>query len=110
MVKFSLFPVLCRLELDRSYYLVELNPDSQSASDRPEWCCVRYSSTFHHMRGFELEFQWMATTVSLLKKMVRLSCTAHIYHAQTDHTQLPSTKLSRLSTSARHLFSAVTKL
>ena len=45
----------CSVELERSFYLVELNPDTQAVSDRPEWCCVRYSSVFHHMTGFELE-------------------------------------------------------
>ena len=49
---------------------MERSPDSQGTSDRPEWCSIRYSPIFHPLRGFELEFQWMATTVILLKKLV----------------------------------------
>ena len=49
---------------------VELTPDPQKLSDRPEWCFVHYNSTYHPSRSFEFEFQWVVTTAALLSQLV----------------------------------------
>jgi hypothetical protein len=50
---------------------VEFNPDPKSLSDRPEWCYVHYDHTYNQMRGFGIEFHWMACTISLLYKLIQ---------------------------------------
>jgi len=55
---------------------VELNPDPQFKSDRPEWCYVRYDHTYDPRFGFQLEFQWMVTTMVLINQLVRCSIRA----------------------------------
>ena len=52
-----------------SHY-VEYNPDLHGLSDRPEWCYIQYDHTYNPTQGYELEFQWMACTISLLHKSV----------------------------------------
>ena len=53
---------------ERSF--VELTPDPQKLSDRPEWCFVYYDSTYHPSRSFEFEFQWVVSTAALLSQLV----------------------------------------
>ena len=55
-------------ELSSRY--VELNPDLQGISNRPEWFYVFYSPDYHPMKAYTLEFQWMAATISILHKLV----------------------------------------
>ena len=55
---------------DPSSRYVELNPDVQGISNRPEWFYVFYSPDYHPMKAYALEFQWMAATISILHKMV----------------------------------------
>ena len=50
---------------------VELNPDPQFRSDRPEWCFIRYDHTYHPTRAFQLELQWMVSTITLFHQLVR---------------------------------------
>lgn len=50
---------------------VELNPDPQFKSDRPEWCFVHYDNRYHPHRGFQLEVQWMVSTITLFNQVVR---------------------------------------
>ncbi len=50
---------------------VEMNPDPQYRSDRPEWSYVRYDHTYNPDSGFQFEFQWMVTTVVLISQLVR---------------------------------------
>lgn len=52
---------------------VELNPDPQERSDRPEWFYVRYDHTYHPRCAFQLEFQWMVATMNLLHQLVSTS-------------------------------------
>ncbi len=53
---------------------VEMNPDPQTRSDRPEWCYVRYDHAYRPQCAFQLEFQWMVATMNLLNQLVsRLS-------------------------------------
>ena len=49
---------------------VELNPDPGSRSDRPEWCYVRYDHTYHPLRAFQFELQWMVTTIEIFHQLV----------------------------------------
>jgi len=49
---------------------VELTPDPQKLSDRPEWCFVHYDSKYHPSRTFEFEFQWVVSTAALLSQLV----------------------------------------
>ena len=51
--------------------MVELNPDPSFRSDRPEWCYVHYDRLFHPQRSFQLEMQWMVSTVTLFNQLVR---------------------------------------
>ena len=52
---------------------VELNPDPQTRSDRPEWCYVRYDHTYHPLRAFQFELQWMVTTIEIFHQLVSKS-------------------------------------
>lgn len=47
---------------------VDLNPDPHGVSDRPEWCTVIYDSVFIPQVAFQMEFQWVVTTATLLAK------------------------------------------
>ena len=49
---------------------VEVNPDPQGRSDRPEWCYVHYNHAYRPNCAFQLEFQWMVTTMNLLNQLV----------------------------------------
>ena len=49
---------------------VEVNPDPQGRSDRPEWCYVRYNHAYRPNCAFQLEFQWMVATMNLLNQLV----------------------------------------
>lgn len=49
---------------------VELNPDPSSRSDRPEWCYVHYDHTYHPLRAFQFELQWMVTTIEIFHQLV----------------------------------------
>lgn len=49
---------------------LEVNPDTRKKSDRPEWCYVQYSNSYHPLHAYEVEFQWMVATSSLLNEMV----------------------------------------
>ncbi len=51
---------------------VEMNPDPQNRSDRPEWCYVRYDHAYRPQCAFQLEFQWMVATMNLLNQLVSL--------------------------------------
>ena len=51
---------------------VELNPDTQGKSDRPEWCYLRYDDTYKPTEVYEFEFQWMAATASILNELVKI--------------------------------------
>ena len=52
---------------------VELNPDPGSRSDRPEWCYVRYDHTYHPLRAFQFELQWMVTTIEIFHQLVSIA-------------------------------------
>ncbi len=49
---------------------VELNPDPQFRSDRPEWCLVHYDRRYHPERSFQFEMQWMVATITLFNQLV----------------------------------------
>ena len=89
---------------------VELNPDPQSRSDRPEWCFVRYDHTYHPLRAFQFELQWMVTTIEIFHQVVSpcelsvCSCTLYIInrnfgHLGISHTVNSAVLLERLSSS-----------
>ena len=50
--------------------MVEMNPDSNVKSDRPEWCYIHYDHTYNPKKAFQLEFQWVAATPCLLYQLV----------------------------------------
>ena len=50
--------------------MVEMNPDTNAKSDRPEWCYVHYDKTYNPKKAFQLEFQWVASTPCLLYQLV----------------------------------------
>ena len=47
---------------------VDLNPDPQGSSDRPEWTTVHYDAIFRPQVAFQMEFQWVVTTATVLAK------------------------------------------
>ena len=65
--------ILCVVTSDGSWSCsntVEINPDTNSLSDRPEWCSVIYDSVFIPHVAYRIEFQWLVSTVSLVAKFV----------------------------------------
>ncbi|KAL5478011.1 hypothetical protein EMCRGX_G024886 [Ephydatia muelleri] len=52
--------------------MVEMNPDTNAKSDRPEWCYVHYDKTYNPKKAFQLEFQWVASTPCLLYQLMQV--------------------------------------
>jgi len=72
---------------ERSF--VEITPDPQKASDRPEWCFVYYDSTYHPSRTFQFEFQWVVSTAALISQLVRMYSMKLLLAVNTLFIKLP---------------------
>ena len=49
---------------------VNVDVDTQSKSDRPEWATARYHAHYSPHCGFELQVQWMVATGQILGDLV----------------------------------------
>ena len=63
--------ILTTVPVDFFSRYLELNPaEKPKKSDRPEWCYLRYGNSYNPVHAYEMEFQWMVATASLLNEMV----------------------------------------
>jgi hypothetical protein len=51
-------------------HTVQICPDVNGISDRTEWCTVNYDSVFIPSIAYQIEFQWVVTTATLLAKQI----------------------------------------
>ena len=53
-----------------AYRGAEINLD-RSASDRPEWCTVRYHGVFCPDNAYTVQLRWLVSTGSIINELVR---------------------------------------